>query len=175
MKIKLILYSISLYLIVSCGTTHCPSFPDELQGYLPYEKNQVIQFYNIDGDTINLEINSNSITEPESFSKRCACECVVEKNIISNEDTINKIILNSNISLIGENKNYLDIKIQLNSSYGKYTNNTIDYSKSNSIIGDTILFSKYVGNDFSNIIVVYNKGLVSFYDNRYNCTWHLVE
>ncbi|HON52934.1 MAG TPA: hypothetical protein PLS12_06975 [Bacteroidales bacterium] len=174
MKQFIILYT-TLCILISCGTTECPPFPDELQGYVPYQLHQKIQFYNENNDTVTLSITKDSVSSPSSFKNNCPCECFTRKNIVSNHDTVFNIQFKFRFDASGETNDYISLSLFINSDDGYFTKDNVKYSKSVLPLGDTIYIEKYIGTDFSNMIIVYNKGLIQFYDTRNTCLWKLVE
>ncbi|HON52541.1 MAG TPA: hypothetical protein P5243_07880 [Bacteroidales bacterium] len=175
MKSQHIFIFILLSLCISCGTTECPPFPDELQGYVPYQLHQKIQFYNENNDTVTLLVTEASVSSPSSFKNNCDCECYTIKKIKTNKDSKFNINCNIEFSVFSETNNNIMLYFYINTNYGYFTKNTIQYSKSILPLGDTIHIEKYSGTDFSNMKIVYNKGLIQFYDTRNTCLWKLVE
>jgi hypothetical protein len=175
MKSQHIIIFILLSLCISCGTTECPPFPNELQGYVPYQLSQEIRFYNENNDTVTLSIIKDSVSGPTSFKNNCPCECYTIKKIVTNQDTSYKIRFNFEFDASGETNKYISLSVFINSDYGYFTKDNVKYSKSVLPLGDTIHIEKYSGADFSNMKIVYNKGLIQFYDTRNTCLWKLVE
>ena len=176
---------ISALIFQSCQI-HCSAFPEWLCKYAPYEKGSTVFFKNENDSVIELKVIEFYKSEAQSFSRNCRCGCEgYMLAVLGSEQLLIEIAFDLDAK---EGKqdvgaiNKIDVSIK---SLGKdlagisYKDdfsgiNPYDYGHEQKL-GDTIALQTKKYDDFSDMVIVKEKGLAEFYEKENNCTWRLVE
>ena len=63
-------------IIMGCKKTHCPAFPKAIADtYFPYTENSVLNYSNINSDTLTFKITSYYLSGSYSYKWNCDCDC----------------------------------------------------------------------------------------------------
>ncbi len=166
-------------LFSGCGRVHCPPFPEELTGYLPYKSGETIRFTN-GTDTTGFTVDQFEVTKAYSFSKQCDCACEWDGRIQTNEDDILNISMQYSV-LSSDTTFYFTITYDGQTSEKKsipYAARTGSYSDSFSETNypDVFVF------DFpdprgpvSKAIIANGYGIIRLFEKNNGSVWRLVE
>ena len=166
-------------IIIGCKQTHCPAFPKAIADtYFPYSENSVLNYSNINGDTLILKIDVYSLTGSHSYKWNCDCDCEAGAAFRTKRE-ITSLMMNGNIILY-DNGAFLMIGIHDDVSYDQNFYFTIDeinpYRSENvRLFGDTINLMKEDNQRFTGIQLIAEKGITRFFDKEQDCEWVLVE
>ena len=171
-KISIIIIFLFSIVCFSCQKKTCPAFPAELN-YFPYFKGQEVLFYNSD-DTLRFVIKN--IAKSEASTLDCTCDCT----IVSRCDIYCKERhFYGDISFTGSEKIYkIDVGFFLAGSETitktLYEGKAIPIKEAGKYCSDTIFLEKEKNIGIKKIVIVKNKGLVS-YTTGDGEEWKLVE
>ena len=168
-KLSIIIILISA-LCSCCKRAYCPAFPAELN-YFPYSKGQEIFFYNSQ-DTLTFVITRQGNSEASDFGYNSHYHCEIGSTV--QMDGIYGVIN----FIGGETVSKIDVEFYLSNGevLGKtlYEGNSIPYAEVGKYFNDTISIEKENNKTINKIIIVKNKGLVS-YATADGEEWKLVE
>jgi hypothetical protein len=168
-----LLTSLLLLFMVSCRDVHCPSFPKNLKGYLPYSKGDTLKFCNSNNDTLTTVVQNDTINDNDEFPGNCPCECQAKKTVETNDS----LYINCVLSSIGEDTDNTDFEFEIGSD--KFIQSVYNVNASNSknvnLFGDTVLFENPNFINFNSIKIVKDIGIIEFYDKKNNCIWKRIE
>jgi len=175
---------------VGCGETHCPAFPDYLADYYPYQKGDTLLFVNQNHDTISFTVIEASSSK-EYFQKYCAkCMCnpptFLFRASLTNQCThMQGVIYAGHKASMSTSR----IEFDLGNCYFDATTFTsssliLDIgrekdpfdSKNNALFGETVVLKNLENTDkqISRVVIVKGKGIVEFYDQKYNFLWECI-
>jgi len=173
-------YIIILFTLVGCGKVHCPAFPEELVGYLPYETGGIIRFTN-GTDTTAFPITEFEITKAYSFSKQCDCTC--ESNGYIHTDTSDYFNVSMLCMIIAPFDTTFSFSIyeQYSSTDGKelvYSDRIGSYTDnlSETAYKDVLIFEyPSAKGPISKVIIANGQGIIRLVEKANGTIWYLVE
>lgn len=172
MKVPTILFFSALLLFSSCADRQCEAFPSEWTGYFPYRYGDTLKFANLEEDTLVFSINMQETTGPYRIPWNHKCLCKSRQTFETDE--------NQNIVIFGEIESYGVSPIF--TCHIRWINNS-----NNNFWDDGGAQQKYTHRDsiyiegdasnerFKNLLIIKDKGIVSFDDSVLNCTWRKVD
>ena len=166
--------------VTGCEDTHCPAFPEYLMAYIPYTENDILQYMNSSNDTMSIKVLSVWKSPPETYKWNmkhpCGADAVfkTEMNDYFSFE-VNGCIIASDSKTSVINFTFMNDKIS--SDIFEYRVDGIDpFKKENeAVFGDTISMKKDDYHRYNDIVIVRKEGLVSFWDETYNCFWTKIE
>ena len=167
-------------IIMGCKKTHCPAFPKAIADtYFPYTENSMLNYANINGDTLIFTIDYYWLSDSYSFSADCDCEAHSSFYAESGSDPFS-LDMNGNI-LLQNNR----VGIKMLYTWGSFTGNFVSFyieginpyaSNNVRLFGDTITLTTSEPNDrITSVQVIAEKGVTRFFDTKQDCEWVLVE
>ena len=166
-------------IIMGCKKTHCPAFPKAIADtYFPYTEDGVLNYSNINGDTLTFKIDYYELSDSYSFaSSDCACESHASFYAESGPFSLS---MNGFISL-QDNKAGMEMIY----SWGSFTGDLVyfyieginPYTSNNArLFGDTVNLTTNEPNErITSVQVIAEKGVTRFFDAKQDCEWVLVE
>ena len=144
-----------------------------LKGYIPYAIGDTLKFTNEFNDTLTTIVQKDSISEKLSYKSNCPCGCYIEKKFLISDS----LKIEGFIGTYGEKTDNTTFELHFQSDNFRIIieNNNASLPKNKNLFGDTVIFSKPNVNNYNNIIVVKNKGIIQFYDKEKKCNWTLID
>ncbi len=176
---KAILFILLFFTALSaCKDTDCPAFPENLIAYFPYIKGDVLKFTNQNSDTLSIYVEENWESESYSFAWNCKCACEADAGFKT--DLENNFLLKIEGAIIIYNEdnsseiecNFYDGEANGGGTF-KISNSGINpfLPENTKLFGDTIKMENEGFTRFNNIVIVYGKGIVAFWDKNQNGNW----
>jgi len=179
-KTGIIIVLMSIFCI-GCKT-HCPKFPANLN-YFPYHNGQELKFTNSQHNIQNFIISSKNDSKAYSFAWNCKCECVAGTEFYTSKNQDSLSIKEAFLRFCGgEYTSSIDIGFyfQYRNLYDGYLTKVLDiekpvpYNEIYKYLEDTIIIENDNNKIVKKVIVVKDKGLVS-YTTTDGEEWNLVE
>ena len=167
-----------------CKETYCPGFPKSIN-YFPYNKNQKITFVNSQHEESSYKIISCENSESWSYKWNCKCACEAESTFLMNQiqDSldVNYISVHGMIIISGgESVTDIEMSVRFSDFSSEYFTKTlyegekIFHTKIDKFFADTISIENNNNKLFKKVVIVKDKGLVS-YTTADGEEWKLVE
>jgi len=172
---NLLAYIIVLFTLAGCGKIHCPAFPEELAGYLPYKTGRTIRFTN-ETDTTAFPITEFDITKAYSESKQCACGCFSSGYVKTGISDYFNVFISCSIDETSDIDFYLSISgteknLVYSDRIGSYTDK---YSKT--MYKDVLIFEyPLTKGPISKVIIAKGQGIIRLVEKANGTIWYLVE
>jgi len=170
-----------LIALPACKDTDCPAFPEKLAAYFPYQKGDLLRFTNLNSDTLSLQISENWKTGAYSFAWNCKCACGADAGFITDIDSNFLIKIEANIEVYNE-EDLSRIECHISDSQFKIDDFLVKKEginpflpENSKLFGDTIKMENETFNRFNHVVIVYDIGLIEFWDNNQNCKWIRIE
>lgn len=166
--------------VTGCEDTHCPAFPEYLMDYYPYSENTILEFKNSSEDTLKVLVSYVHKTDSYTIKWNEKHSCAAYGTFKTEMSDYFSLKINGGIS-VSDNKisiiNYTLYDAKRSSDYFEYRVDGIDpFNKENaSLFGDTVKIKLDEYYRYNDIVIVRKKGLVSFWDETYNCFWTKIE
>ena len=183
-KLNLIIIILMAVVCFGCKETYCPEFPSNIN-YFSYNKNQEITFVNSQHEESAYKIVNCENSESWSYKWNCKCECEAisefrMKQIIDSLDGYSTSVSGRIIIFGGENVTNIEMTVRFSDFSDEYLTKTlykskkIFHTKINKFFADTIFIKNNNNELFKKVVIVKNKGLVS-YTTADGEEWRLVE
>ncbi|MDR2887470.1 MAG: hypothetical protein LBV26_05660, partial [Bacteroidales bacterium] len=166
----------------ACRKIHCSDFPVPLkEAYCPYTTGDLIKFTNHNNDTLALNVKSDFIDNTPPFRSNCKCACGAHASFETAKNSVYSLQITGGIDwFVGErapNFCYLNCYFYGDESADAFRiikENVVDDSEY-TIFGDTVFIEKEDNERISSVKIIKNKGIVEFWDKKYECNWTRVE
>ncbi|MEA1896183.1 MAG: hypothetical protein U9N53_00810 [Bacteroidota bacterium] len=179
-----VIKNLMLLLIISglggCKEVNCPAFPEYLVDYYPYSESSLIEFVNSTNDTLKLTVLT--VYKSESYTKKWNEKSFCGANAGFKTETNDYYSLKIDGRIITTDYETSIIKCTFsdenisNDLFGYSVEDIDPFNKENAnLFGDTISIKKDEYYRFNDIVIVRKEGLVSFWDETFNCFWTKIE
>ncbi|MFN5619841.1 MAG: hypothetical protein ACK478_00930 [Flavobacteriales bacterium] len=170
-------------LISSCkkDSKDCPAFPDNLLPYIPNESR--LMFYNANGDSLLFRTDVYDKTEQHTMTRNrlsvggtgakpyCVASCAMNSSLLSSD--ANQIGYTIKVDNEADTVS-LSLSIASALSTNDYFLRGAHFTPSGRPFGDTLQLSNSTPTTnprFSQVTIVYGRGIVSLTDDVQNCVW----
>lgn len=162
-------------ILLSCNDTYCPSFPEILWVYLPYEQGDSISFTNLQ-DTVHFIIDEKNSSDSYSFPWNCKCECGADATIKTNLNEQIGFQLEFNINIINnQDRTTFSVSCSTNDYLFIQLEGVNPFNASIQNFEDTlILKNTNLQGRINDLKLVKNLGLAEFFDATRDCVWTMV-
>ena len=179
-KLHVIIIVLLSIFCIGCKKKDCPAFPDNLN-YFPYYQGKELKFSNSKNDICSFLIAETFNSKAEKFEWNCKCSCEASSAFHTNQNQ-DSLKIDCSLTILGNDASSVELRCWFGYSYiysdsfGKVLSSgqKIPYKELTKHLSDTISIENKNNKLVRKIVIIKNKGLVS-YSTADGEEWKLVE